>query len=178
MGNNNRNRGNTFERECVNLFFFAIDLYLRNIYKLTVEFIDFEYTEMEKLAKACCLLAFKYYNWSELKNYPKALSDKLYSKDFAREEAIIYKRLNGKINEERYFSNTKNKKELQEIYKFFIRQSKNSDDNLEFITEDTKYVININIINYLNQDAKEFISRLDIRETSNLWNVKIRDFFL
>lgn len=167
-----------FERECVNLFFFALDIYLRNIYSLTVNFFDFDYNKMEKLAKASCLLAFKYYNWSELKNYPKALSEKLYSKDFAREEAIIYKRLNGKINEERYFSNAKNKKELQEVYKFFIQQSKNPDNNLEFITEDTKYVININIINYLNVDAKDFINRFDIREKSNLWNIKVRDFFL
>jgi hypothetical protein len=86
--------------------------------------------------------------------------------------------LNGKINEERYFSNAKNKKELQEVYKFFIQQSKNPDNNLEFITEDTKYVININIINYLNVDAKDFINRFDIREKSNLWNIKVRDFFL
>ena len=86
--------------------------------------------------------------------------------------------MNGKINEERYFSNAKNKKELQEVYKFFIQQSKNPDNNLEFITEDTKYVININIINYLNVDAKDFINRFDIREKSNLWNIKVRDFFL
>lgn len=167
-----------FDNECINLFFFSLDLYFRNIYNLTVEFIEFEYTEMEKLAKACCLLAFKYYNWSELKNYPEALSKKLYSKEFAKEEAIIYKRLNGRINEERYFSHSKNKQELKEVYKFFIQQTKNPEENIEFITEDTKYIVNLNIINYLNQNGSEFMNRLDIREKNNIWNVKVKDFFV
>lgn len=166
-----------FAKECIGIFFMALDIYLRNIYDLTVNFEDFEFEEMQKLAKNCCLIAFKYYNWSELTNYPPPLTKKLYSEEFAKDEAIIYKRLNGKINEERYFSNAKNKKELKEIYKVFIQQKKNPEDNIEFINDFTRYIINANIINYLNKDGKEFIDRLDIREKNDISKFKIGEFF-
>jgi serine/threonine protein kinase len=167
-----------FEKECIGIFFMTLDIYLRNIYELTINFEDFEYESMENLAKNCCLIAFKYYNWSELKNYPPNLSKKLYSEEFAKDEAIIYKRIDGKINEERYFSNAKNMKELKEIYKFFIQKKKNPDDNIEFINDFTRYVINGNIIDYLNKDGKEFIDRFDIRGKNDIFKIKIRDFFL
>jgi hypothetical protein len=110
--------------------------------------------------------------------YDKGLGKKLYSEEFAKDEAIIYKRIDGKINEERYFSNAKNMKELKEIYKFFIQKKKNPDDNIEFINDFTRYVINGNIIDYLNKDGKEFIDRFDIRGKNDIFKIKIRDFFL
>lgn len=166
-----------FEKECVAIFFMALDIYLRNVYKLTIESVDFENEIMENLAKSCCLLAFKYYNWSELTKYPPTLSKKLYSQEFAKEEAIIYKRLNGKINEERYFSNAKNLEELKGVFKTFIREQRDNENNIEFINDFTKYTINGNIINYLNKDGKEFIESLDARGKNDIWNIKVRDFF-
>jgi serine/threonine protein kinase len=166
-----------FEKECIGIFFMALDIFLRNIYELTMKFEEFEYETMEKLAKNCCLISFKYYNWSELKNYPPSLTKKLYSEEFAKDEAIIYKRLNGKINEERYFSNAKNKQELKEVYKVFIQQKKNPEDNIEFINDFTRYIINANIINYLNKDGKEYIDRFDIRDKNDIFKFKIREFF-
>jgi serine/threonine protein kinase len=166
-----------FEKESVVLFFMSLDIYLRNVYSLTLNFEDFNYEEMQKLAKNCCLISFKYYNWSELTNYSPVLTKKLYSPEFSKDEAIIYKRLDGKINEERYFSNAKNKQELKEVYKVFIQNKKKSEDNIEFINDFTRYVINGNIINYLNKDGKEFIERFDIREKNNIMSIKIREFF-
>ena len=155
----------------------SLDIYLRNVYSLTLNFEDFNYEEMQKLAKNCCLISFKYYNWSELTNYSPVLTKKLYSPEFSKDEVIIYKRLDGKINEERYFSNAKNKQELKEVYKLFIQNKKKSEDNIEFINDFTRYVINGNIINYLNKDGKEFIERFDIREKNNIMSIKIREFF-
>ena len=141
-----------FGNAWIGLFFMTLDIYLRYVYILTVEFEEFDFNEMEKLAKNCCLIAFKYYNWSELKNYPESLSKKLFSEEFVKQETLIYKKLKGRINEERYFSNAKNKQELKEIYKVFIQQKKNPEDNIEFINDFTRYIINANIVNYLNNE--------------------------
>jgi hypothetical protein len=40
-----------------------------------------------------------------------------------------------------------------------------------------KYIINGNIINYLNKNGKEFIDRLDVREKNDISKFKIREFF-
>jgi hypothetical protein len=165
-----------FEKQCVSILFMAIDLYLRNVYKLTLQFKEFNFEEANKLAKNCCLIAFKYYNWSELKNYPKELSEKLYSKDFVKEEAIIYKRLKV-INTERYFENAKNKRELKKIYIEFIQESSEPEENIEFIVNDKRYRINDNIVNYLDKDPVDFIRRFDYREKEKIWDIQIRDFF-
>lgn len=165
-----------FEKQCVAILFMAIDLYLRNVYILTLQFKEFDLDEANKLAKNCCLIAFKYYNWSELKNYPKELSEKLYSKEFVKEEAIIYKNLKI-INTERYFEHAKNKRELKKLYLYFIQESSESEQNFEFIVNDEKFIINSNIINYLNKDANEFIRRFDYREKDKLWEFSIKDFF-
>ena len=166
-----------FEKQCVSILFMAIDLYLRNVYILTLQFKEFDFKEVNKLAKNCCLIAFKYYNWSELKNYPKELSEKLYSKEFVKEETIIYKRLKI-ISTERYFENAKNKRELKKLYKHFIQESSEPEENIEIImNDDTRLVINANIINYLNTDATEFIRRFDYREKEKIWDIQIRDFF-
>ena len=168
-----------FEKQCVVILFVAIDLYLRNVYALEEKYEEFNIKEADKLAKNCCLIAFKYYNWSELKTYPEELSKKLYGKEFVKDETVIYKRLRGIIFEERYFENCKNKKELQYIYFNFIQSKTNPEENIEFEAEEGNYgEINMNIINYLNKDGKDFIKNLDFREKENIWNIHIRDFFV
>ena len=164
-----------FDTQCIALFFMAVDIYLRNVYALTLKSEEFDEERADKLAKNCCLIAFKYYNWSELKNYSPDLSKKLYSKEFVIEETIIYKRLNGKIREERYFENAKNRKELELIYKRFIQPKRNPDENI-YVSE-LDFSINANILNYLKEDGVEYIKKLDLREKENIWNIQIRDFF-
>lgn len=165
-----------FPREGINIFFLAIDLYLRCVYELTTEFVIFEYENAKILAKNCALIAFKYYNWSELKRFPEELTKKLYIGEFPKDEAILYKKLNGKIREERYFENAKSEKELIGVYNYFIR-AKKSDAKIEFVINETMYTINSNILSYLNQDGAKFLEKMNLDQKNNIFNISIRDFF-
>lgn len=97
--------------------------------------------------------------------------------EFILNEVRLYKALNGKINEERYFSNSKSHIELFEVYKNLIYPY---DKNMELKIKDDKgeeFIINKNIINYLNQDAKKFIDYFNLKEKDDLSRITIEKFF-
>ena len=95
------------------------------------------------------------------------------SDEFILNEVRLYKTLNGRINEERYFSNAKSHIELFEVYKNMIYPYR-EDTELK-INDDL--TINKNIINYLNQDGKKFIDSFNLRDKDDLSRITIEKFF-
>ena len=153
----------------IKVFFMAIDLYLRYIYKVPA-------FSLQDSPKLCCLAALKYYYWSE----PKQLSVEQYieltSDNFILSEIRLYKILSGRINQERYFKHAKSHIELFLIYKEFIYPFR-KDLELKFKHEGKDYIINRNIIQYLNTDAEKKIAELGQKEIDNLEEITIFTFF-
>jgi serine/threonine protein kinase len=162
-------------------FFMAIDIYLRVCSKC--EFREFMTKKKVKtLAKYCCLVAYKYFNWSE--------SDEEIHYDIVDistyEEIEIYKALEGKIRTERYFKAAETYEDLVNVFNGLIYPSESNEAYFEIGKE--QFVINKNIINYLNQDAKtyilsqrpqEFYGNKSLENSKNFskHELKISDFF-
>jgi serine/threonine protein kinase len=153
-----------YDRNIV-VFFMAIDLYLRYFTKRDVPLVN--------LPKVCCLAALKYHYWSELKDLSFDQYMDMNSDEFILNEVRLYKILNGKINEERYFSNAKSHIELFEVYKNRIYPYTES---LELKIKDG-ITINKNIVNYLNQDGKKLIDSFNLKDKDDLSKITIEKFF-
>jgi serine/threonine protein kinase len=153
----------------IKVFFMAIDLYLRYIYKVSA-------FSLQDLPKLCCLAALKYYYWSELKQLSIEQYTELTSDKFILEEIRLYKAFSGRINQERYFKNAKSHIELFLIYKEFIYPFR-KDLELKFNHEGKEYIINRNIIQYLNTDAEKKIAELGRKEVDNIEELTIEKFF-
>jgi serine/threonine protein kinase len=153
-----------FDKNVV-VFFMAVDLFLRYFTKKETFLIN--------LPKICCLAALKYYYWSELKELTIDQYIDMTSDEFILNEVRLYKTLNGKINEERYFSNAKSHIELFEVYKNMIYPYR---EDVELKIKDG-LTINKNILNYLNQDGKKFINSFDLKDKDDLSRITIDKFF-
>jgi hypothetical protein len=154
------------------IFFMAIDIYLRTISKCTPE-EKITFRKINNLAVASCLIAYKFFYWSE--HEIDVIEDK--SDITFNEEVQIYKALNGVIKNDRYFQAAETFEDLVNVYNNLIFPS---DDNIKYFEDEGyKYTINKNILSYLNIDAKEFIisQRKKSFETINKYNLKIKDFF-
>ena len=127
----------------------AFDIFLKLIS------MDYEIEKkIEMLEYKCVLIANKYFNWSEM-NTDDFGEDII---DFVNDENMIYKMLQGRINEERYFSKCKN---LEQVVKFLD----------VMITPE-------HISTYLQHDGKEFLSEYGIDKLSGsktTFEVRIKD---
>jgi serine/threonine protein kinase len=153
----------------IKVFFMAIDLYLRYIHKVPA-------FSLQMLPKLSCLAALKYYYWSEPKQLSVEQYTELTSDKFILEEIRLYKALSGRINQERYFKYTKSHIELFLIYKEFIYPFR-KDLELKFKHEGKEYIINRNILQYLNTDSEKFITGLGQKEVDNLEELTMFKFF-
>jgi serine/threonine protein kinase len=153
-----------YDRNVV-VFFMAVDLYLRYFTK--------KETPLLNLPKVCCLAALKYHYWSELRDLTPEQYMDMTSDDFILNEVRLYKTLNGKINEERYFSHAKSHIELFEVYKNMIYPY---NEDIELKIKDDLF-INKNIIDYLNQDGKKFIDSFNLKDKDDLSRITIENFF-
>jgi serine/threonine protein kinase len=153
-----------YDRNVV-VFFMAVDLYLRYFTKKETPLVD--------LPKVCCLAALKYHYWSELRDLTPEQYMDMNSDEFILNEVRLYKTLNGKINEERYFSHAKSHIELFEVYKNMIYPY---NEDLELKIKDG-LTINKNIIDYLNIDAKNLIDVFNLKDKDDLSRITIEKFF-
>jgi hypothetical protein len=155
------------------IFFMAIDIYLRTVSKCSTE-EKINYKKVKSLAIASCLIAYKFFNWSE--EYDDLVEEK--AKITSNEEIQIYKALNGVIKADRYFEEVETFEDLVNIYNALLFHT---EDNVKiFEDEGYKYMINKNILNYLNiVDAKEFIVSMRKKEFKSVdkYELKIKDFF-
>lgn len=157
-------------------FFMAIDIYLRVCSKCEFSEIMTK-KKVKNLANYCCLVAYKFFNWSEL--------DEEIHYDILEintsEEIEIYKALEGKIHTERYFKAAETYQDLVNVFYGLIYPSEGNEAYFEIGKE--QFVINKNIINYLNQDAKTYIlsqrqnESLENSKAFNKHELKISDFF-
>jgi serine/threonine protein kinase len=158
-----------FTDKCVGTMFMAFDLYLR--------FISIKKGKILNLVETCCLCAIKYFYWSEFNQLTAEEIVAINKDEFMVREVILYKALDGKVNEERFFNNAKSKKELIKVYETFIYPT-NSDDTL--LVSDKEYgtfTINKFITNYLVEDAVAFFKRLDYTKVENLRELTVNKFF-
>jgi serine/threonine protein kinase len=155
------------------IFFMAIDIYLRTVSKCSIE-EKINYKKVKSLSIASCLIAYKFFNWSE--EYDDLIEEK--AKITSNEEIQIYKALNGVIKADRYFEEVETFEDLVNIYNTLLFHT---EDNVKiFEDEGYKYMINKNILNYLNVvDAKEFIVSMRKKEFKPIdkYALKIKDFF-
>lgn len=162
------------------IFFMAIDIYLRTISKCSSE-EEVSLRKVNNLAIASCLIAYKFFYWSEFENdFIKENSNIT-----TNEEIQIYKALNGMIKTDRYFEAAETFEDLTNIYKDLLFHS---EDNVKFFYDESyKYMINKNILNYLNIDAKPYVMSLRNKERISSgskelkpvdkYQLKISDFF-
>jgi serine/threonine protein kinase len=124
------------------ILFMAVDIYLRYIARMN-EYKEYGSLDIKKsnLIKVCVLISYKYFRWDEFK-FDDLIRD--LNLNHNNEENLIYKVLEGKIREERYFIHCNNISEVKFLYEHFIRCSKSD-----------KY--NPNILNYLNNNGKDFM---------------------
>jgi serine/threonine protein kinase len=155
------------------IFFMAIDIYLRTISKCSPE-EKINYKKVKNLAIASCLIAYKFFNWSE--EYEDFIE--VYGKITLNEEVQIYKALEGIIKADRYFEAAETFEDLTNIYNELLFHT---EDNIKiFEDEGYKYMINKNIMNYLNiKDVKQFIFSVRKKEFKpvNKYELKMKDFF-
>jgi serine/threonine protein kinase len=155
------------------IFFMAIDIYLRTIIKCSPE-EKITYKKVKNLAVASCLVAYKFFNWSE--EYEDFIEEE--GKITSNEEIQIYKALNGIIKADRYFEEAETFEDLTNIYNTLLFHS---EDNVKFFEDEGyKYMINKNILNYLNvSDPKQFMVSMRKKEFKPVdkYELKIKDFF-
>jgi hypothetical protein len=119
----------------------------------------------------------KYYYWSEFNELTADQQLALQKDEFIVREVKLYKDLEGKVNEERYFTNAKSKKELVNVYETFIFPS-TKDSTLVITDKDNNtFEINKQIINYLLENPVDFFKRLDYKRVDNLNELTISSFF-
>ena len=155
------------------ILFLAIDIYLRTISKCN-PLENITLLKVSNLAHYCAMEAFKYLYWSEY-------NDDIYEeieKIWFSEEIKIFKALDGKINTERYFRFAETMEDLQNIYNGLIYPSEENIGYFEY--NDEEYEINRNIMNYLNQDGKEYIlsKRKQPFVPIDKYKLKIKDFLV
>jgi serine/threonine protein kinase len=125
------------------ILFMAVDIYLRflaNLEKLPE--IKDEIKRIENnVPRICLLIANKYFYWADAED----TFDLELEENFIDQENIIYKVIEGRIRDERYFINCKNNKEVKMVYDYFIKTPSGA-----------KY--NPNIVNYLAYDGNEFMN--------------------
>lgn len=154
------------------IFFMAIDIYLRTVSKCSNEEV-ITLRKVKNLAVASCLIAYKFFYWSE---HDDQLIQKM-SKITPNEEIQIYKALNGIIKADRYFEACETFEDLVNVYNTLIFHS---EENIKYFEDEAyKYMINKNILKYLNINAKEYIKSLRKKEFKpiNKYELKISDFF-
>jgi len=158
-----------FPDKCIGVLFLALDMYLRYIATKNVG--------SKNIAETCCLCALKYYYWSEFNELTADQQLALQKDEFIVREVKLYKDLEGKVNEERYFNNAKSKKELVNVYETFIFPS-TKDSTLVITDKDNNtFEINKQIINYLLENPVDFFKRLDYKRVDNLNELTISSFF-
>ena len=156
-----------FADKCVGVLFMAIDLYLR--------YLSLGKTLPDYLSETCCLAALKYFYWSELNQLTMEQYSFLTNDDFIIREVKLYKVLDGKINEERYFNNAKSKKELLEVYKRFLYTEDPGEALIIRNRESGDINVNKLIVNYLAET--KFFDRFDYSKRDNLNELTISSFF-
>lgn len=154
------------------IFFMAIDIYLRTISKCSNEEV-ITLKKVKNLALASCAIAYKFFFWSE--------HDEDFIKEIAKintnEEIQIYKALNGIIKADRYFEASETFEDLVNVYNELIFHS---EENFKYFEDEAyKYMINKNILTYLNQDGVEFVKSKRVKEFKpvNKYELKMSDFF-
>jgi len=136
------------------ILFMAVDIYMRfllNVQKYGDK-KDEIISSIENLPKMCILIANKYFHWSEY-NYDEYVME---IEDHIAEENLIYKIIDGRIRDERYFLNCNNVAEVRFVYDYFIKPKGNSH--------------NPNLIKYLSYNGKEF---MDTHRKPNNKNVDV-----
>lgn len=154
------------------IFFMAIDIYLRTISKCSSDEVV-TLKKVKSLSLASCAIAYKFFFWSE---HEVDLVQEL-AKITENEEVQIYKALNGIIKADRYFEAAETFEDLVNVYNTLIFHS---EENLKYFEDEAyKYMINKNILTYLNLDATEFIKSMRRKEFKpiNKYELKISDFF-
>jgi serine/threonine protein kinase len=154
------------------VFFMAIDIYLRTVSKCSKEEI-ITFKKVKNLAIASCLIAYKFFYWSEHEDDLIKETAKI----TINEEIQIYKALNGIIKADRYFEAVETYEDLVNVYNDLIFHS---EDNVKYFEDEAyKYMINKNILTYLNRNAKEYIRSKRVKEFKpvNKYELKISDFF-
>jgi len=112
------------------ILFMAVDIYMRFLYNIHKyhELEDKILAMIPELPKMCCLIANKYFYWGEYE-LDNSIDE---IEKFIKEENLIYKVIDGRIREERYFSNCKNFKQIQFVYDFFFKNDKNLENFLNY----------------------------------------------
>jgi len=115
-----------FKEQPLELFFIAVDIFLRYIVLANKEVKD-EVNDMT--GNLCVLIAYKYFNWSEEDDFIvtiNTVSDK---------ENLIYKSIGGVVNQERHYKHFKNLSDAQKFYTKYIKNSDNLQNylNMEYI---------------------------------------------
>jgi len=154
------------------IFFMAIDIYLRTISKCSND-EKITLKKVKNLAIASCLIAYKFFFWAE---HDEDFIEET-SKITKNEEVQIYKVLNGIIKSDRYFEASETFEDLVNVYNELIFHS---EENFKYFEDEAyKYMINKNILTYLNRDASEFIKSMRVKEFKpiNKYELKINDFF-
>lgn len=153
----------------IGVLFVALDLYLRYLQKYKSVSLT--------MVKICCFVALKWFYWSERDELDVDEILYLDSREFLEEEAKLYKALEGKIYEERYYQNAKSHLELAKVYYNLIYP--NSRD-VRFETKDPEgyyFYIHQDSKKYLNQDGKEYIRKMGKTAVDNLDELTIEKFF-
>lgn len=158
-----------FADKCVGVMFMALDLYLR--------FISIKKGKVSNIIETCCLSALKFFYWSELDKLNGEEIVAINRDEFMVRETRLYKALDGKVNEERYFSNAKSKKELIKVYETFIYPVNKDDTLLISDKEYGTFTINKFITNYLTEDPVAFFKRLDYTKVDNMHELTVNRFF-
>lgn len=154
------------------IFFMAIDIYLRTVSKCSLE-EKITFKKVKNLAIASCLIAYKFFNWSE--EYEDFIEEEGHIT--LNEEVQIYKTLNGIIKADRYFEVAQTFEDLTNVYNELLFHS---EDSIKYFEDESqKYMINKNIVNYLNIDANQFFVSKRTKEYKpiNKYELKMKDFF-
>jgi serine/threonine protein kinase len=137
-------------KESVCILFMAVDILLRVLHK-GLNLPNLELTSL--------LISIKYFYWSENDGYLDLLEK------FQSQENMIYKILEGKIKQERYFENCRSIDDIKFIYNHFIKSKNNT--------------FNPNLVDYLNYDANEFITThskiMRVNSKKEMFDFKIKE---
>lgn len=111
----------------LDIFYMAVDIYLRFVAQASEEVLE---VIEEWLPRLCMLIAYKYYNWGE----DDELVDEIIEKSFL--ETIVYKVIEGRIREERYYSQFNTLEDAQYFY----------DSHIKNMREIKNYLKDLNVV--------------------------------
>jgi serine/threonine protein kinase len=144
-------------KESCYILFMAVDIYMRFLANIKnySDIMDQIIESINNLPRICVLIANKYFYWSEFLN--NEMITEIEGLIFS--ENLIYKIIDGRIRDERYFCECRNTSEVKFVYKHFIEPKR--------VSGKITYERNPNLHKFLSYNGKEFMesNRVEGKDT-------------